>query len=198
MPLPPLPPEASKFERTQRSPRTWKAPAAWESNTADESDASSFASDEEEDEEDEDEEEDWIMPNENDEDNAVALDLMCMQREIKKMAAATHSTMYQRIAEPLANIRDPAMREEMTKEKQRWMLAAIHKLDVLTPDEEARAILARRILPKVNKVMALFESQGQSLSVVPSASVHTDGVCYRNCVIPGVAPELCPSVSSLA
>lgn len=117
-----------------------------------------------------------MIPNENDEENAMALDLTTMQREIKKMATASPAIIYLRLTETGSNIHDPEMLEEMAREKQRWMLAAIHQLDVITPDDEAKAILARRIQPTVTKVLALFETQGQRLPLVLSTYFHTDRV----------------------
>ena len=154
MPLPPIPNYAlAKFSKTQKEKKKWKAPDAWESNTTEAAADTSTSTIEEEDE--------MILPSQNEEDNVFAFDLTTMQRQIKKMATASAAEIWVRLHEVWGDENDPNMIREIELERKRWMLAAIHQLDVKTPNDQINSIFQPKNVPMVTKILALFECPGQ-------------------------------------
>jgi hypothetical protein len=93
------------------------------------------------------------------EENDTSLDLPGMQREMKRMAAATPDMVLFRLREVWGASPDAALYKELEMEKKRWMLSALHHMD--NPDVDTSRPSAFKISAgKAQKVLALYESQG--------------------------------------
>lgn len=89
----------------------------------------------------------------------MSMDLHGMQREIRRMAAATPETILLRLKESWGPSHDAALYKELEIEKKRWMLSALHNLD--PPDlDTSTSAPSKTAAAKAHKILALYESQG--------------------------------------
>ncbi len=59
----------------------------------------------------------------------MALDLTGMQREMRKMKAASQDLILFRLREAWGAADDAVLYKELEMEKKRWMLSALHNMD---------------------------------------------------------------------
>lgn len=92
---------------------------------------------------------------------AMSMDLNGMQREVRRMAAASSSIRLLRLKEVWGNTNDAGLYKELEMEKKRWMLSSLHNMDRPLELDRAKAV-ANKITPdKARKVLALYETQGK-------------------------------------
>ncbi len=96
-----------------------------------------------------------IMYSHDDESSSMALDLAGMQREVKRMAAASAHIVLLRLKEEWGTATDAALYKELEMEKKRWMLSALHNMDP-TRDTHIKSH------QDDDRVLAFFETQGKS------------------------------------
>ncbi|KAK4453141.1 hypothetical protein QBC34DRAFT_217652 [Podospora aff. communis PSN243] len=87
----------------------------------------------------------------------MSLDLVAMQREIARMAAASAEIVTVRLNENWGNSTDASFYRELEMEKKRWMLSALHNMQMYT--EGANADHVAKDSGEGKKMLALFESQ---------------------------------------
>jgi hypothetical protein len=92
------------------------------------------------------------------EDDALAMDLQGMQREMRRMAAASDEIVLQRLREVWGTSTDAALYKELEMEKKRWMLSALHHMDTPSIDT-SRPSPGKVASGNVQKILALYESQ---------------------------------------
>jgi len=90
----------------------------------------------------------------------MSLDLRDMQREIRKMAAASHQNVLQRLTEEWERSQDASFYKELEMEKKRWMMSALHNMEGHFR-MDSRSETGRRASPGPVKILALYESQGK-------------------------------------
>ncbi len=90
--------------------------------------------------------------------NSMAMDLPAMQRELRRMAAASPQIMLVRLTEEWGRTPDASFYKELEMEKKRWMLSALYNLD--RPKAEGVSSY-RESLPKGARILALFETKGE-------------------------------------
>lgn len=93
----------------------------------------------------------------NDEAAATALDIAGLQREIKRMAAATPQIILLRLKEEWGTSPDANLYKELEMEKKRWMLSALYNLD-------SRHGMQHEAVFSNPRVLAFFETQGKQYS----------------------------------
>ena len=84
----------------------------------------------------------------------MALDLAGMQREVKRMAAASPQIILVRLREEWGAAADAALYKELEMEKKRWMLSALYHMDH-TQNTKIK------VRSNSDKVLAFFETQGE-------------------------------------
>ncbi|KAK0626468.1 hypothetical protein B0T14DRAFT_562374 [Immersiella caudata] len=87
----------------------------------------------------------------------MSLDLVAMQREIARMAAASAEIVTVRLNENWGNSTDASFYRELEMEKKRWMLSALHNM--LRYNEGAASGEVGSDDGEGKKMLALFESQ---------------------------------------
>jgi hypothetical protein len=142
------------------NPDAWKPPEAWDCNPPSEVGPPTI---------------DDIMevPEALEEECSMSLDIHGMQREIRKMAAASPDVILFRLREVWRVSEDATLYKELEMEKKRWMLSALHNMD--SPDVDTSQPFEHKITAaKAYKILALYESQGKFLPFVfpPSSSNH--------------------------
>ncbi|KAL2875493.1 hypothetical protein SGCOL_009262 [Colletotrichum sp. CLE4] len=92
---------------------------------------------------------------------SMSMDLNGMQREIRRMAAASHSIRLLRLKEVWGETTDASLYKELEMEKKRWMLSSLHNMDKPADLDQAK-VHPNKITPaKAKKVLALYETQGK-------------------------------------
>lgn len=89
----------------------------------------------------------------------MSMDLHGMQREIRRMIAATPDTILLRLKESWGPSHDAVLYKELEMEKKRWMLSALHNLDPPGLDDSTSGPY-KTVAAKAHKILALYESQG--------------------------------------
>jgi hypothetical protein len=136
------------------NPESWKPPEDWDCVPSPEQRASTFEDIMEE-------------PGELEDDIPVSLDLSAMQREIKRMSAASCRIRLIRLKETWGISDDANLSRELEMEKKRWMLSSLDHMNKpldLIQDKEVPPKVATAA--KSKKVLALYESQGRCLSLL--------------------------------
>lgn len=108
-------------------------------------------------------------------DNSMALDLHGMGREIEMMAAADPTIILQRLREVWGGSKDVSLYKEVEMEKKRWMLSALHNMDPTV--DTSRPSTLRVPLERVQKVLALYESEGKSWGVDDIDALYQIAAC---------------------
>lgn len=148
--------------RPAENPETWKAPNEWAINPAEAGKHRHQANDIFD-----------LFASKN--SSALALDIARLQQEVDRMIQATPYEILGRLRQS-ETIRQPRDREEQQAsafrsiyavsvsreqdmETQRWLLSAIYNMETIwdLPDQISKTA----VKPKVQKVLALFESQGE-------------------------------------
>lgn len=93
----------------------------------------------------------------NDEAAATALDIAGLQREVKRMAAATPQIILLRLKEEWGTSPDATLYKELEMEKKRWMLSALYSLDAHNGTQNDAVFSNPRVL-------GFFETQGRQES----------------------------------
>jgi len=142
----------------------WRPPEAWNCSPSSEHAPSTI--------------EEMITYAQNDDTTSMALDLAGMQREVKRMAAASPQIVLLRLKEEWGTAADAALYKELEMEKKRWMLSALHNLDQ-PPD------VSSKIVRNDDRILAFFETQGEDdkrrrllLGHVPAANKRTATASY--------------------
>ncbi|KAK2058126.1 hypothetical protein LY76DRAFT_67978 [Colletotrichum caudatum] len=129
---------------------------------------------------------------------AMSMDLNSMQREIRRMAAASHSIRLLRLKEVWGDTTDANLYKELEMEKKRWMLSSLHNMD--KQENENQEAHADKITPaKAKKVLALYEAQATTSYL---AALHSNKQVYHlssaplsHNLFPNIHPVLVPAVS---
>ena len=96
------------------------------------------------------------------ENTSISLDLNGMQREMRKMAAASPEVVLLRLREVWGVQEDAALYKELEMEKKRWMLSALHNIE--HPDVDTSHPSPNKInAANAQKILALYETQGMHL-----------------------------------
>lgn len=95
----------------------------------------------------------------------MSLDLNGMQRELKRMAAASESIILVRLKEEWGKSDDATLYKELEMEKKRWMLSAIHTMDQNLETESLHPSPSKWPTSVPPKILALHESQGMRPSL---------------------------------
>lgn len=90
----------------------------------------------------------------------MSMDLISMQRELRRMTSASPQVMLLRLKEDWGTAADPAFYKELEMEQKRWMLAALHNLD--GPQNVTSVSRTPGTESEARKILALFESKGTS------------------------------------
>jgi hypothetical protein len=89
----------------------------------------------------------------------MSLDLVAMQREIARMAAASAEIVTVRLNENWGNSSDASFYRELEMEKKRWMLSALQNMQMYTGGADSDEVV--KDSGEGKKMLALFESQGR-------------------------------------
>ncbi|GKT48879.1 uncharacterized protein ColSpa_09060 [Colletotrichum spaethianum] len=132
---------------------------------------------------------------------AMSMDLGSMQREIRRMAAASHSIRLLRLKEVWGDTTDANLYKELEMEKKRWMLSTLHNMDKQA--DQNQAVHPDKITPaKAKKVLALYETQATTSYL---AALHFNKQVYHlssaplsHTLFPNIHPVLVPAISPSA
>ncbi|GKT66699.1 hypothetical protein ColTof4_04189 [Colletotrichum tofieldiae] len=132
---------------------------------------------------------------------AMSMDLNSMQREIRRMAAASHSIRLLRLKEVWGDTTDANLYKELEMEKKRWMLSSLHNMDKQV--DKNQAVHPSKITPaKAKKVLALYETQATASYL---AALHFNKQVYHlssaplsHTLFPNIHPVLVPAISPSA
>ncbi|OHW96659.1 hypothetical protein CSPAE12_04694 [Colletotrichum incanum] len=132
---------------------------------------------------------------------AMSMDLNSMQREIRRMAAASHSIRLLRLKEVWGDTTDANLYKELEMEKKRWMLSSLHNMDKQA--DKNQAAHPNKITPaKAKKVLALYETQATASYL---AALHFNKQVYHlssaplsHTLFPNIHPVLVPAISPSA
>ncbi|KAF6842533.1 hypothetical protein CMUS01_03000 [Colletotrichum musicola] len=133
---------------------------------------------------------------------AMSMDLNGMQREVRRMAAASPSIRLLRLKEVWGTTSDAGLYRELEMEKKRWMLSSLHNMD--QPLELGRSgTVANKITPdKARKVLALYETQATTSYL---AALHFNKQLYHlsssplsHTLFPNIHPVIVPAISPSA
>ncbi|TDZ21456.1 hypothetical protein Cob_v005640 [Colletotrichum orbiculare MAFF 240422] len=133
---------------------------------------------------------------------SMSMDLNGMQREVRRMAAASTSIRLLRLKEVWGDTTDASLYKELEMEKKRWMLSSLHGIDQ-PADAERTKVAPHKITPaKAKKVLALYESQATTSYL---AAVHYNKQVYHlssaplsHTLFPNIHPILVPAISPSA
>lgn len=154
------PPWAINFK--PNNPDSWKPPEDWDCVPSPEQRASTFEDIMEE-------------PGEVEDDMALSLDLSAMQREIKRMSAASSRIRLIRLKETWGISDDANLYRELEMEQKRWMLSSLDHMSKPLDMMEGKEVPPKAAAAaKSKKVLALYESQGRILSIRPVSTEETD------------------------
>jgi hypothetical protein len=90
--------------------------------------------------------------------NSISIDLASMQREVKRMAAASPRIILVRLNEEWDSGNDASLYKELEMEKKQWMLSALYNMN--RPKEDDSLSGNQSLALKNGKKLALFECQG--------------------------------------
>lgn len=93
----------------------------------------------------------------------MSLDLVGMQREVARMAAASAEIVTVRLNENWGNSSDASFYRELEMEKKRWMLSALYNMGMFTEGADSGEVCTDSGEGK--RMLALFESQGRCCPV---------------------------------
>ncbi|KAH6669146.1 hypothetical protein F5X68DRAFT_176159 [Plectosphaerella plurivora] len=180
------PPWATNFK--PNNPDSWKPPEDWDCVPSPEQRASTFEDIMEE-------------PGEVDDDLALSLDLSAMQREIKRMSAASSRIRLIRLKETWGVSDDANLYRELEMEQKRWMLSSLDHMSKPLDMMEGKKVPPKvAAAAKSKKVLALYESQATTSYL---AAVHCDKNIYHlstsplsHELFPNIHPVRVPAVSS--
>ncbi|OLN97624.1 hypothetical protein CCHL11_01187 [Colletotrichum chlorophyti] len=133
---------------------------------------------------------------------SMSMDLNGMQREIRRMAAASNSIRLVRLKEVWGDTTDANLYKELEMEKKRWMLSSLHNMDKSTGADQTRGA-SNKIAPvKAKKVLALYETQATTSYL---AALHYNKHVYHlspsplsHTLFPNIHPALVPAISPSA
>lgn len=163
-----IPPPTRPLKFKAHSPDAWKPPAEWGCRTPieispskiDGSHAHAVVQDE----------------------NHMSMDLVSMQREVRRMASASPEIILVRLNEEWGRAQDPAFYKEMEMEQKRWMLSALHNLD--NPPNGVGRTWGLGVGPRGQKILALFESRGMA-ALSADRAIFANTEPYSNRVLSG-------------
>ncbi|TQN74697.1 hypothetical protein CSHISOI_00740 [Colletotrichum shisoi] len=132
---------------------------------------------------------------------AMSMDLNSMQREVRRMAAASYSTRLLRLKEVWGDTTDANLYKELEMEKKRWMLSSLHNMDKQANQNQTSH--PNKITPaKAKKVLALYETQATTSYL---AALHFNKQVYHmssaplsHTLFPNIHPVLVPAISPSA
>ncbi|KAF7559841.1 hypothetical protein G7046_g4300 [Stylonectria norvegica] len=128
------------------------------------------------------------------------LELSTLQREVKRMAAASPDVILSRLKEVWSTTADENVHKELELEKKRWMLSALHHLDPVPGRDTSRQPTAEKPSTEGQKILALYESQATAsyLAALHFAKqvYHISATPLSHELFPNIHPILVPSVSS--
>ncbi|KAF9870811.1 hypothetical protein CkaCkLH20_11710 [Colletotrichum karsti] len=133
---------------------------------------------------------------------SMSMDLNGMQREVRRMAAASTSIRLLRLKEVWGDTSDASLYKELEMEKKRWMLSSLHNMD--RPMEATNTKNApNKITPsKARKVLALYETQATTSYL---AALHCSKKVYHlsssplsHTLFPNIHPIRVPAISPSA
>lgn len=130
------------------NPESWRPPDAWDVVPSPEQRASTFEDIMEE-------------PGELEDDMSLSLDLSAMQREIKRMSAASHHIRLVRLMETWGVSDDASLYKELEMEKKRWMLSSLDHMNKPLDLNQNKPAPLKAAAAKSKKMLALYESQGK-------------------------------------
>lgn len=87
-------------------------------------------------------------------------DLDMLQKEVRRMAAASPEVILSRLKEVWSTTEDESLHHELEMEKKRWMLSTLHHLDPVPRRNNSRSTAFEIPLAGAQKILALYESQG--------------------------------------
>ncbi|KAM0274888.1 hypothetical protein ACHAQH_007777 [Verticillium albo-atrum] len=181
-----VPSWASKFK--PNNPDAWKPPDAWDCVPSPETRASTFED---------------IMedPMEVEEGMGLSLNLNGMQREVKRMAAASPEIRFVRLTESWGVSDDANLYKELEMEKKRWMLSTLDNLDKAVDLDPTKHVPWKIAAAKAKKVLALYESQATTSYL--AALYYTKNVYHMSPtplshkLYPNIHPVMVPAISPL-
>lgn len=88
------------------------------------------------------------------------VDLSTLQKEVRRMAAASPQTILSRLDAIWDTTLDPSLHQELEMEKKRWMLSTLHHLDPVPDLDLSKLRLGEGSSTKVQRILALYESKG--------------------------------------
>lgn len=87
------------------------------------------------------------------------VDLSALQKEVRRMAAASPQAILSRLEAIWDTTLNPSLHQELEMEKKRWMLSTLHHLDPV-PDLDVSQLRLGDGSSKVRRILALYESKG--------------------------------------
>jgi len=134
-PLPPTP----RAQLRDANPDAWRPPEDWGCNAVEDTRPATIEE---------------LMGNMGaDESTDMSLDLPSMQREVRRMMAASPQMILSRLKEQWGTPTDDALFKELEMERKRWMFSALHSMD--------RPSSGGFCTPRDRNILALFESSGK-------------------------------------
>ncbi|KAI8278718.1 hypothetical protein K4K59_009125 [Colletotrichum sp. SAR11_240] len=133
---------------------------------------------------------------------SLSMDLNGMQREVRRMAAASSSIRLLRLKEVWGDTNDASLYKELEMEKKRWMLSSLHNMDKPMDTDQTRNAPNKITPAKARKVLALYETQATTSYL---AAVHFNKQVYHlsssplsHTLFPNIHPVLAPAISPSA
>ena len=126
------------------NPDAWRPPEAWECNATDDTQACTTSKLRQ------------AAAAEEAAYNSMSMDLPTLQRELRRMAAASPQIKLARLTEEWESTPDASFYKELEMEKKRWMLSALYNMD----KEEQGNLLEPEDSESGSRILALFETKG--------------------------------------
>ncbi|KAL0932982.1 uncharacterized protein CTRU02_211945 [Colletotrichum truncatum] len=133
---------------------------------------------------------------------SMSLDLNGMQREVRRMAAASSSIRLLRLKEVWGDTSDASLYKELEMEKKRWMLSSLHNMDKPINLDQTRNTPNKITPAKAKKVLALYETQATTSYL---AALHFNKQVYHlssgplsHTLFPNIHPIHVPAISPSA
>ncbi|KAH6994874.1 hypothetical protein EDB80DRAFT_652774 [Ilyonectria destructans] len=126
-------------------------------------------------------------------------DLDMLQKEVRRMAAASPEVILSRLKEAWSTTEDESLHHELEMEKKRWMLSTLHHLDPVPQRNNSRSTAFEIPSAGAQKILALYESQATAsylAALHPTNKVyHMSATPLSHTQFPNIHPILVPSVS---
>lgn len=124
--------------------------------------------------------------------SSVPSDLAHLRRNIRRMDAASHRIVLERLQEEWLEVTDASMYRELELEKQLWMLSALNNLSKKS-DLSVQVAALSVVKGAGTRVLSLYENHGRHLPSCLHSSLTSHSICLisrSNLTSPRSAPSV--------